>query len=357
MINACRQSSVKERLFKGRAIGAEINASQGAGTRKRRDTWFQVVLLLTRKIDNAKQKCTTRFLFSTLTRQPCSASKRQPILAELAILVQKHVNTTMKKTTEPQNMQKEKTLFVTAIILAAYDVNGAKTKTNHHLVVGPDCRGLPPSVVPARVAVVELEAVVLVPAGEEERHAERPKTPELCVRLEKHHTGEGCARVRRKCIKALGDLLGDLLVHIEQNQNDATGYSHAAKHLGFEAKGCDVSQAHGAARAPPTQYRPQKKPVPPRRPRTTHTAPLHPAGPLCFRCVTTHSTARLPTPAHLLVIADLLDQLLQGHLLSVLVEVPLRRHPRVVHQEVCVRRQTRHHAGGVLVQPAMSRVK
>lgn len=52
-----------------------------------------------------------------------------------------------------------------------------------YLVVGPDCRGLPPPVVPAGVAVVELEAVVVVPAGEQERNAERPKAPELCVRL------------------------------------------------------------------------------------------------------------------------------------------------------------------------------
>lgn len=61
--------------------------------------------------------------------------------------------------------------------------DGKKMKKKNHLVVGPDCRGLPPPVVPARVAVVELEAVVAIPAGEEERHAERPKTPELCVRL------------------------------------------------------------------------------------------------------------------------------------------------------------------------------
>lgn len=57
------------------------------------------------------------------------------------------------------------------------------------------------------------------------------------------------------------------------------------------------------------------------------------------------------TTTHLLVVADLFDQLLQGHLVPILVEVPLRRHPGVVYEEVCVRREPRHHAGSVIVQP------
>lgn len=56
------------------------------------------------------------------------------------------------------------------------------------LVVGPDGRCLPPPVVTARVAVVELEPVVLVPPGEEEGDAERPQSPELCVSLYKEDT-------------------------------------------------------------------------------------------------------------------------------------------------------------------------
>ena len=62
-------------------------------------------------------------------------------------------------------------------------VNTSMYAERLYLVVGPDCRGLPPPVVPAGVAVVELEAVVVVPAREQERDAERPKAPELCVRL------------------------------------------------------------------------------------------------------------------------------------------------------------------------------
>lgn len=53
-----------------------------------------------------------------------------------------------------------------------------------HLVVSPDRRCLPAPVVAAGVAVVQLEAVVLVPTREKEGHTERPQSPELCVRLE-----------------------------------------------------------------------------------------------------------------------------------------------------------------------------
>ena len=76
----------------------------------------------------------------------------------------------------------------------------------------------------------------------------------------------------------------------------------------------------------------------------------------CFRDVRDNRPPPITPPphtpsAHLFVVADLLDQLLQGHLLPVLVEVPLRRHPGMVHQEVRIGREARHHARRVLVQP------
>lgn len=60
-----------------------------------------------------------------------------------------------------------------------------------HLVVGADGRSLPAPVVPARVAVVQLEAVVLVPPREEERNAKGPQASELCVRLPRSQRGGG----------------------------------------------------------------------------------------------------------------------------------------------------------------------
>ena len=49
------------------------------------------------------------------------------------------------------------------------------------LVVGPDGLGLPPPVVPRGIRLVELEAVVLVPAREEERYTERALPTKLGV--------------------------------------------------------------------------------------------------------------------------------------------------------------------------------
>ena len=51
------------------------------------------------------------------------------------------------------------------------------------LVVGPDSAGLPAAVVARGVALVHLEAVVLVPAGEQEAHAEGAQAAELSVAL------------------------------------------------------------------------------------------------------------------------------------------------------------------------------
>lgn len=85
-------------------------------------------------------------------------------------------------------------------------------------------------------------------------------------------------------------------------------------------------------------------PISPRRP---------PPPPPMLRCVTPPPHRPFLAPAHLLVVADLLNQLLHGHLFPVLVEVPLRRHPSVVHQEVRIRSEARHHAGRVLVQPGL----
>lgn len=45
-----------------------------------------------------------------------------------------------------------------------------------HLVVGADARCAPAGVVAGRVRVVQLEAVVPVPPGVQERHTERPQT-------------------------------------------------------------------------------------------------------------------------------------------------------------------------------------
>ena len=58
---------------------------------------------------------------------------------------------------------------------------------------------------------------------------------------------------------------------------------------------------------------------------------------------------------HLFVVADLLHQLLQRHLLPVLVKVPLRRHPRVVDEQVGVCCQARHHTRCVFVQSGRHR--
>ena len=50
----------------------------------------------------------------------------------------------------------------------------AMTETN--LIVRPDCLRLPAAKVAARIAVIQLEAVVFVPSRIQDRHAERAQT-------------------------------------------------------------------------------------------------------------------------------------------------------------------------------------